>query len=223
MKTKLNELPWQADLPLASLRLIWILSALLLLPSFVAAVGVPKNFIPLISTMAALPACIADSTQLGIRKLETKDFFIIPAVYVAIILAAAFPAALWQAFLKSLGTDFAEKQEVLELIKNAAFRDRIYMFLSVCVVTPVIEEVAFRRIIFSWFRKVSKSAIPPILLTSLLFSLAHFFVLGIPGLLVMGIGFQVIYLLRKNLLAAIALHAVVNTVAVTMQFFSIAS
>ena len=50
-------------------------------------------------------------------------------------------------------------------------------------------------------------------LCSLIFSLIHFFLLGIPALFVMGLTFQVIYLVRRNLLSAMLMHSVVNLAA----------
>lgn len=219
MEPMLNKIPWQEELSYPVLRFLWILFSLFILPTLLILTGVRESLAPAISTLTALPACIAGSTKLGIDKLSVADGFIIPAFYAAIILTSAVPSLLWKLLLDAYGGDFSQKQEILDIIKNSPFQDRIYMFMSVCVLTPIIEEVAFRRIIFSWFRKLWKSALPSVLITSLLFSVAHFFVMGIPGLFIMGLGFQIIYIFRRNLLSAILLHALVNSVAFLINFY----
>jgi membrane protease YdiL (CAAX protease family) len=115
-------------------------------------------------------------------------------------------------FLDNSGFDTAPKQEVLNDVANAGWRDRIFMYLAVCVVTPVVEEVLFRRIIFGKLATVAPPVVA-VIITSLIFAIVHFFIKGLPALFVMGLAFQLIYLMRKNLFSAILLHALVNSIA----------
>ena len=78
--------PWSEDLEHPALRMMWIFAALLLLPSLALALGVSQSFIPLVGTLCALPACVGKNTELGIKPLELKDFFIVIGAYCLIIL-----------------------------------------------------------------------------------------------------------------------------------------
>ena len=83
--------------------------------------------------------------------------------------------------------------------------------LTAIIGAPFSEEIFFRRVLFGLLRPMG--VVSSILLTSLIFSLIHFFLLGIPALFVMGLTFQVIYLVRRNLLSAMLMHSVVNLAA----------
>ena len=209
--------PWSEDLEHPALRMMWIFAALLLLPSLALALGVSRSFIPLVGTLCALPACVGKNTELGIKPLELKDFFIVIGAYCLIILFSAIITPGWQKILDGMQIPYSEKQdEIIDLLGKGNLQDRLILFMSVCVITPVVEEVLFRRIIYSYLVKVNQFA--GIFGTSLLFSIAHFFVFGIPALLIMGLMFQLIYLCRKNLSAAMLLHGLVNTMVFLMNF-----
>ena len=214
---KLNPEPWQEKLPLAPLRAGWIIFCLLLLPGILFLCKIPEIQVPFFSVLAALPACIGTCRQLGIKPLEFSDFALVTGGYVAIILLSMLAAAPWKLFWDSMGVKYAESQDMLQMISTAARQDQIRLYISVCIITPVVEEVLFRRIIYSSWHHIH----PPtaFLGTSLIFSLAHFFLMGIPGLLIMGLAFQLAYLIRENLLTAMLLHSVVNTMAFFVNIF----
>ena len=85
------------------------------------------------------------------------------------------------------------------------------MYVSVCIITPIVEEVLFRRLIYGIIQKYS--ALAAFAGTALIFALVHFFVPGLPGLFILGCGFQFIFLFRKNLACAMLAHAIVNSLA----------
>ena len=80
------------------------------------------------------------------------------------------------------------------------------------VPVPIAEELLFRRIIFDGLLPMGKWS--AMLITSVFFAAAHLFLAGLPGLFVIAIGFQWIFLKQKNLLASIICHALLNGVSV---------
>ena len=211
--------PWKEELEFPLFRFVWAISALLLFPSLLCCAGLPETSIPLASTLAALPVCVGSTGQLGIKPLKAGDFGLILLFYGVIILLTSVTTPVWQMLLDKLQITYSEKQDdILELLSSRSIRSRLLVYMSVCVITPVVEEVIFRRIVYSYFVRVNQFA--GILITSLLFSLAHFFIYGIPGLFIMGLAFQLIYLLRQNLLTAMILHGLVNTMVFLVHYFT---
>ena len=179
--------------------------------------SVPVAHAMLAASFSALFACWGNSAEFGLQKIEFRDFCIIFAAYLGIILLGAAVAPLWEELLSFLNIECAKEQEIVELFRSAGKRDRVFILISTCIITPVVEEVLFRRIIYSSWHHIH----PPTAFfgTSLIFSLAHFFLMGIPGLLIMGLAFQLAYLIRENLLTAMLLHSVVNTMAFFINIF----
>ena len=208
--------PWQEKLPYAPLRAVWIIFSLFLVPGILFSFSIAQSQVPLYSVLIALPACISSPRQLGLRSVAARDFLAIILSYLVIIFALALTAVPWKLFLDHMAIEYAE-QQMLMMVKNATRHEQIQLYFAICVITPIVEEVLFRRIIYGGWAQIHR---PTALFgTSLLFSLAHFFLLGIPGLFIMGLVFQLIYLLRKNLLTAILLHGLVNTVALLANIF----
>lgn len=215
----IDPVPWKNDLPLAPLRAFWILAAVFLFPSLFLFFSMPIAYAMLLSSLLALPACWGKSGELGANMLSLSDLRIIFAAYFGIILLGTVVSPLWEELIVKLNIECAKEQDIVELFRSANARDRVLMLISTCIITPVVEEVLFRRIFYDWFLRLTKNCGTAVILTSMLFSVVHFFILGIPGLFIMGAGFQLVYLLKRNLSAAIALHAVVNSIASLAQLF----
>ena len=121
-------------------------------------------------------------------------------------------------FLDFFHFEYAPKQDIAGTFESGTIIDKILLFICTCIFTPVVEEVLFRRIIYGWF--ALKNRYMAFFVTAAIFSVMHFFILGIPSLFFMGLGFQFVYLFHKNLLTAIILHSLVNTVASIAMAFS---
>lgn len=213
MMNKESAMPWSEDLPLSPLRMVWIFGMLIFGMLIVRMFNIPDVQSMLAVELLALVACIGTYPQLGMKKLEGKDIIAVFLFYIGMMLLVMLISLPWDMFLERTGTEVAEKQEVLnDVAANTQWRERIFMYLAVCVVTPVVEEVLFRRIIYGMFLKKMPVAVA-VFLTSALFAVIHFFIKGLPALFIMGVSFQLIYLTRKNLYSSILLHSLVNTVA----------
>lgn len=207
-----NHVPWSKEISLPYFRCGWILLSLLLFPSLLFQFfGISGVYLPLCSTLLALPACIASPAALGIKPLKRGDVFVIIAGYIAIIVLSALGQALWERLLKHYSIPYAKQQDLFELLLQCNRLQLLLIFISVCLLTPVVEEILFRRIIYGEISKFNP--VLAFILTSLLFSVVHFFILGIPGLFIMGIFFQLVCLTRQNLVLSMLLHGLVNSIA----------
>ena len=203
--------PWTGKISLPWGRCAWVLLSLLFFPSIIFHFGIPEIYIPFLSTLIALPACFASSQTLGLKPLNRGDLSTVLIGYLAIVFLSLLVMPLWKNLLNTLPIDYAKQQDLLLLLPKCSRFQLIQLFIAVCLITPVVEETVFRRIIYGELVKINTVA--AFILTSLAFSLMHFFILGIPGLFIMGIFFQLTYLCRQNLAAAILMHSVVNCIA----------
>ena len=140
--------------------------------------------------------------------------------YLIMMIVISCLSPLWELLLDSLGVDLAKKQDVLLDIANASGKMLVFLFVCTCLITPFVEEVLFRRIIYGYFATYMP-AVSAALITSLLFSMAHFFFYGAVSLFIMGLAFNLIYILRRNLWLAVMLHSLVNIMAFVFAVFSI--
>jgi len=162
----------------------------------------------LITGVAIWPPCGKVFAKLGIRPLKWLDVWIAVATCTAILLFSGAVTVAWQAFLDWAGIPYQEEQDLLKEIAGASPAALILLGFVLTVTVPIAEEIFFRRLLFGLFRPLG--AWTAILLTSFLFACAHFFLYGMPALFLMGLGFQLTYLLRRNLSAAILVHGLIN-------------
>jgi membrane protease YdiL (CAAX protease family) len=108
--------------------------------------------------------------ELGLRELPTwTDILLAPIAFIVFLIASGFIMAVMQAILPSI--DWAQEQDVgfNNIISNLDF---VLAFLSLVVVAPIAEEVIFRGWLYGKMRR-KMSAVPAILIVSLLFGLVH--------------------------------------------------
>ncbi|PFJ06173.1 CPBP family intramembrane metalloprotease domain-containing protein [Bacillus cereus] len=90
----------------------------------------------------------------------------------------------------------------------------IFTFISACVLAPIMEEVIFRgfflqRMAYKWGIKRA------VIISSLIFGLGHFDVIGA---FMFGVVMCLLYIKTKNIWTNIAVHALNNLIATSMQF-----
>lgn len=145
---------------------------------------------------------------LGTGKLTVKTFGLILIVLFFTLLAVGIVTALWQAGLDTLDIPYNKKQYLLELVPEMSVMELLFLGIMVCILAPLTEELMFRRLIYSLLLPAGFAT--AFWGTALLFSLLHFFIAGIPGLLILGVVFQFIYLYTHNWWSAVILHGLVN-------------
>lgn len=121
----------------------------------------------------------------------------------------------WKYTLNRLDIPFATKQWMIEHISCDAPFKLFLIFVLVVIVCPIAEELIFRRTVFGLAEKAF-GANAAGFITAGIFSAAHSFLAGAPGLLIMGLAFQWIYSRKGNLAASIILHSACNAITLAM-------
>lgn len=127
-----------------------------------------------------------------------------------IALTGAFSAGIiWAAMLKSLGVepDSQEAVQILASTDNAALI--ILLTFTVVILAPLWEEIFFRGVILRHGSRYI-GFWPALILSSTLFSLAHFLLVGIPVFIVLGLVFGLAYRATGTLITPILMHAFFN-------------
>ena len=160
-------------------------------------------------------ATLAD--KLGAGRLRKKDFLLVMAMLPLIYLWQFTSTALWETLLRALDIPWRENQYIVELCAAGSWRRFIFMLATIGVMTPVAEEILFRRVLYGLFRPLGIWA--ALILASLIFAAVHLFLHGFPALFGIGAIFQYIYLRSGNLAASALAHALFNCIALTLVFF----
>ena len=108
--------------------------------------------------------------ELGMRGLPTwTDLLLAPIAFIVFLIASGFIMAVMQAIMPSI--DWTQEQDVgfNNIISNLDF---VLTFLSLVVIAPIAEEIIFRGWLYGKMRR-KMSAVPAILIVSLLFGLVH--------------------------------------------------
>ena len=167
---------------------------------------------PDILLFSAMPGICAygffTASRLPVKFLKGEEVGSFIFWSVLTLLAAGAVTFLWRMILTVLNIPFEAEQVAFEVIRNSRGADLWKLFFGLCVFAPLIEELLFRRIVYGfllrWGWGIAFAG------TALLFSMCHFFLAGVPGLFVLGLGFQFMYLKYSNLGAAVMLHSLVN-------------
>ncbi|MDD2478376.1 MAG: CPBP family intramembrane metalloprotease [Victivallaceae bacterium] len=145
--------------------------------------------------------------------------------YLAIGAGSAIPilflnggiSQLWLALCDYLEFQLPNETALEIIIKNAGTGLFITSALMAVILAPIVEEVVFRRVIFS-FASIRQGIPVAFFLTSAVFALIHLDLKNLPGLFVLGMAFQTITLLCRSLYPAVIMHSTNNIIAVTIIY-----
>ena len=216
--SELEKKPWSADdisrfggAAALGLLVLSIFGIPLLVQKFMGErLGFPDMML-----LCSLPGICAygffSAEKLPLRFLKRNEIRPLLKFGLLLLLVTGVVNFLWKELLTILAIEFEAEQQAVKIIQNTQEADKVKLFFGLCIFAPLTEELLFRRMIYGFLLRVNWRT--ALLLTALVFSLCHFFVAGIPGLLVLGLGFQFSYLKFRNLSAAVILHAMVNSLA----------
>lgn len=214
--SKLEKQPWSGDdsSPSGVAGAFFLLASAIFIVPFIAQKLPGEGLtLPDILLFSAMPGVCAYgffvAKKIPFRLLPVKEVFQCIGWGILMILISAVVTFLWQILLSILNIPFEKEQFAMTLIRECQGGELIKLFFALCVFTPLIEELLFRRIIYGFFLKWGYRF--AFLFTALIFSFCHFFIAGLPGLFVLGLGFQFGYLKYRNLSAAVLLHALFNS------------
>ena len=89
-----------------------------------------------------------------------------------------------------------------------------YTIVAVSIIPAVVEELFFRRVIFTYLYKSSKSFWTPAILSSLFFSGMHNHFLSFVPIFLLGLALAFAYYATKNIWTPILLHAANNAFSI---------
>lgn len=154
---------------------------------------------------------------LGLRRLEKKELLRILKLSVPLFLAITICSSL----LTYLGKLFGDKnpvQPLVELLIKAPFSVFLIIFVSAVLIAPVVEELAFRRILYSGL----KQFIPPVasaVIASLLFALVHAVIWQVPALFLLAFFFQREYVrCGEKTTYTMLMHGIYNFITILCAF-----
>ena len=218
LRLKLEAQPWTRSEVLHSGSIY--ASGLLILSLFVLPLLSQKFMghrlgFPDILLFSAMPGICAygffTASHLPIKLLKREEIgsFIFWSALTLLVSGAV--SLVWRRILTSLNIPFEAEQAAFDIVRNSRGAEVWQLFFALCVFAPLIEELLFRRIVYGFLLRFG--GVIAFSVTALIFSLCHFFLAGLPGLFVLGLGFQFMYLRYRNLGAAVMLHALVNMCA----------
>lgn len=130
-----------------------------------------------------------------------------------LFIASSLAQWLTRVGLESCGIEY-KTQFLAEYFLTLSGWRLIWLTFSIVIIAPLLEELVFRRIIFGWLLKFI-GATAAVLLTSLLFGLLHS-VYQLPGLLILALGWQYVYIKSGNLANNVLMHALNNALTLIL-------
>jgi len=113
----------------------------------------------------------------------------------------------------------------IDAISGLFEKDKIFALFAIVFAAPIIEEFFYRGV-FSFSRDFLNRKLFLIfypLISSLVFAFSHFDFYRLPYLILIGIGFAIIFMLTENLLYSIIYHFLTNLLAFSALLFSFRS
>ena len=154
----------------------------------------------------------------GISGLRSKDFWVLIKYLVATVFAVSAVTSGWIYTLKKLKIPFDETQELLRYADFSQPETFVPLFIMAVIAVPFAEELIFRRYLFELIAKLTGYNASGVI-TSLLFSAAHGFLAGAPGLFLMGLLLQRFYTEKKNILHPTLLHMSFNATTLLIKAY----
>ncbi len=175
-------------------------------------------FFPVFCTLAIIVFAFRKADcRFGFRKVHIGGLLAIGIGWFFSIYGNLLITMNWECLLRRLQWDFAARQDILILAQKSSEKAFLLLFFYTCVIIPLIEEIVFRRALYSLLLPLGKVA--AVIFCAAIFSAMHFFLLGAPGLFFFGIVLQCLLLLTKNLWVPVSVHGLFNMTAMLVTHF----
>ena len=125
-------------------------------------------------------------------------------------------AAIMYIFFSYLGLDTSSP--ITSLLSTTSTSSKIMIFILSVFFVPFIEEIVFRRLIFTFMNRLF-GVLPSVLLTSLVFAVLHGGIVQVIPLMILGIALQLLYLKHNSLYPSILLHSIHNFITMSIFLF----
>lgn len=149
--------------------------------------------------------------------ISRKDFTELPLLKISlcsigILVVCGGISILWLKLLELLKINYSKVVPVEDFIRSCSGAELIAAGIFICLLTPLFEEIIFRRVIFDGI----KSYFPPVtsaVVCSMLFAALHGILFQLMPLFVLGLYFQALCMNEQKLGASIYAHFFNNTLA----------
>ena len=188
---------------------------------------------------------LGDFSKVSIRVIATQILFILPLFFVAILkdknislrkklgfinwdnkyylevlcyeLILFLPLWVIAATFFLIFDYFGYKttSPVAELLLSVSTRGRLLFFILSVALAPIIEELVFRRVVFTFLKKFI-GITPAILIASLIFGALHGGLVQLIPLTILGIVLQILYLKHNSIYPSIMLHSLHNFIVMSI-------
>ena len=153
----------------------------------------------------------------GFRRVTPEDLKCVFIALPLITCGSLLITHLWQFFLEVFHIPYEPEQSLLQIVRGGGGWTFFKMFLLTSVAVPLSEELMFRRSLYDLLSRAGGAA--GFIGSAVIFGAAHGFLLGFPGLFFMGLIFQTLANIRRNLWCSVICHGLHNTIVVTVAFF----
>lgn len=203
-----------------------IIAASFLIPGFTEMVDSSSNATQFVLNMVVVAAGFLPvilyllSSRFSVKELgfkrwpRWKDAGLAIAAYVPYILVLFGVFELLSRFLPE---HLLNQEQTIGFTQTASTPELLLVFVSLVIITPVFEEMIYRGFVFKGLKR-SFGFIPALLLSSLVFALAHGQLNVAVDTFLLGIALGSVYHVSGQVWASISLHMLKNAIAFSLLF-----
>lgn len=148
------------------------------------------------------------ASKIGLKKVGKRELLLAVGGVIVLLAGSAILTGIWQGILDLFHIPYVKEQALLQFAREGGLREIGALVLLTAVVIPLVEELVFRRCLYELLLKVSPST--ALLGGALIFSAAHGFLAGLPGLFFIGVGLQILCNSTRNLWCSVIAHGLLN-------------
>lgn len=145
---------------------------------------------------------------LSLKPLTSGQPAMTALALIGALAAVALAAEGTRRGLDFFGIHYREEQELVRILKHSGTAERFFIGVVAVVLAPVGEEIVFRKVIFDLLRPAGIAS--AVILSSALFAVLHFHLVGVVALGLLGAILQLLFLKTDNLWCPIQAHAAFN-------------
>lgn len=168
--------------------------------------------------LAFAPAPGSFCSKAGFRKVRFQDLLLCFLALAILLPVSALLTGSWQQILEFFHISYEKEQSFIFLVRQGGKGTYFQLLLLTAAVVPCLEELIFRRGLYALLGKLGAPA--AMVGTAFIFSIAHGFVLGIPALFFIGLTFQAVCNITRNLWCSIITHALLNAMVLSITFLA---
>lgn len=153
------------------------------------------------------------------KSRNAKDYGWSVLFFILMMLFSSYFMEWFSKFLELRGwSELVQEPFNIQAVRDLLAHKNFFLptLIVVAVIPGVVEELFFRRVIFSYLTKSSRSFWTPAILSSLFFSGMHNHFLSFIPVFLLGMALAFAYYITKNIWLSIALHAGNNAISIIL-------